>query len=87
MGYRKDLAESEKVLVIKEIAKVKTNKSNAERINRFKRNLNACYESIAKNVGKMSGATSGIILNETRLPNKASTTRNHTIGITISIKS
>ena len=34
MGCRKDLAEGEKVLVIKEIAKVKTNKSIAERINR-----------------------------------------------------
>ena len=34
MGRGKDLAESEKVLVIKEIAKVKTNKSIAERISR-----------------------------------------------------
>ena len=34
MGCGKDLAEGEKVLVIKEIAKVKTNKSIAERINR-----------------------------------------------------
>ena len=33
MGCGKDLAEGEKVLVIKEIAKVKTNKSIAERIN------------------------------------------------------
>ena len=34
MECGKDLAEGEKVLVIKEIAKVKTNKSIAERINR-----------------------------------------------------
>ena len=34
MGCGKDLGEGEKVLVIKEIAKVKTNKSIAERINR-----------------------------------------------------
>ena len=34
MEWGKDLAEGEKVLVIKEIAKVKTNKSIAERINR-----------------------------------------------------
>ena len=34
MGCGKDLAEGEKVLVIKEIAKVKTNKLIAERINR-----------------------------------------------------
>ena len=34
MGCGKDLAEGEKVLVIKEIAKVKTNKSFAERMNR-----------------------------------------------------
>ena len=34
MGCGKDLAEGEKVLVIKEIAKVKTNKSVAERMNR-----------------------------------------------------
>ena len=34
MGCEKDLAAGEKVLVIKEIAKVKTNKSIAERINR-----------------------------------------------------
>ena len=33
MGCGKDLAEGENVLVIKEIAKVKTNKSIAERIN------------------------------------------------------
>ena len=33
MGCRKDLAESENVLVIKEIAKVRTNESIAERIN------------------------------------------------------
>ena len=33
MGCGKDLAESEKVLVIKEIAKVRTNESIAERIN------------------------------------------------------
>ena len=31
MGCGKDLAEGEKVLVIKEIAKVKTNKSIAEK--------------------------------------------------------
>ena len=35
MGCGKDLPEGEKVLVIKQIAKVKTNKSIAERINRF----------------------------------------------------
>ena len=34
MGCGKDLAEGENVLVIKEIAKVKTSKSIAERINR-----------------------------------------------------
>ena len=34
MGWGKNLAEGEKVLVIKETAKVKTNKSIAERINR-----------------------------------------------------
>ena len=34
MGFGKDFAEGEKVLVIKEIAKVKTNKSIAEKINR-----------------------------------------------------
>ena len=34
MGCEKDLAEGEKVLNIKEITKVKTNKSIAERINR-----------------------------------------------------
>ena len=33
MGCGKDLAEGEKVLVIKERAKVKTNKSIVERIN------------------------------------------------------
>ena len=33
MGCGKDLAEGENVLVIKEIAKVKTNKSIAKRIN------------------------------------------------------
>ena len=33
MGCGKDLAEIEKVLVMKEIAKVKTNKSIAEKIN------------------------------------------------------
>ena len=35
MGCGKDLAEGEKVLVIKEIAKVNTNKSIGERINRY----------------------------------------------------
>ena len=34
MEWGKDLAEGEKVLVMKEIAKVKTNKSIAERVNR-----------------------------------------------------
>ena len=34
MGCGKDLAEGEKGLVMKEIAKVKTNKSIAERTNR-----------------------------------------------------
>ena len=34
MGYETDLVEGEKVLVIKEIAKVTTNKSIAGRINR-----------------------------------------------------
>ena len=34
MRCGKDLVEGEKVLVIKEIAKVRTNKSIAERINR-----------------------------------------------------
>ena len=34
MGCGKDLAEGEKILVIQEIAKVKTNMSVAERINR-----------------------------------------------------
>ena len=34
MGCGKDLAEGEKVLVMKEITKVRTNKSIAERINR-----------------------------------------------------
>ena len=34
MGCRKDLAEGKKVFVIKEIAKFKTNKSIAERLNR-----------------------------------------------------
>ena len=34
MGCGKDLGEGEKVLVIKEVAKVKTNKSIAERMNR-----------------------------------------------------
>ena len=34
MACGKDLAEGEKVLVMKEITKVKTNKSIAERINR-----------------------------------------------------
>ena len=34
MGCGKDLAEGEKLLVIKEITKVRTNKSIAERINR-----------------------------------------------------
>ena len=34
MASGKDLAEGEKVLVMKEIAKVKTNKSIVERINR-----------------------------------------------------
>ena len=34
MGCGKDRAEGEKLLVIKEIGKVKTNKSIAERINR-----------------------------------------------------
>ena len=33
MGRGKDLAKGEKVLVIKEITKVRTNKSIAERIN------------------------------------------------------
>ena len=35
MGCGKNLAEGEKFLVIKEITKVKTNKSVAERINRY----------------------------------------------------
>ena len=35
----------------------------------------------------MPGATSGIIFNEARLPNKTLTTRNHAIGIVASIKS
>ena len=35
----------------------------------------------------MPGATSGIIFNEARLPNRALTTRDHTIGIVASIKS
>ena len=35
----------------------------------------------------MPGATSGIIFNEIRLPNKAKSTRNRTIGIVASIKS
>ena len=35
MGCGKNLAEGEKFLVIKEITKVKTNKSIAERINRY----------------------------------------------------
>ena len=34
MGCGKDLPKGQKVLVIKEIAKMKTNKSIAERINR-----------------------------------------------------
>ena len=34
MGCRKDLVEGEKVFAIKEITKVKTNKSIAERMNR-----------------------------------------------------
>ena len=34
MGCEKDLAKGERVLVVKEITKVKTNKSIAERINR-----------------------------------------------------
>ena len=34
MGCGKDLAEGEKVLLIKEIAKVKTNESIAKKINR-----------------------------------------------------
>ena len=34
MEFGKDLAEGEKVLAIKEITKVKTNKSIAERMNR-----------------------------------------------------
>ena len=34
MGCEKHLVEGEKVLVIKEITKVRTNKSIAERINR-----------------------------------------------------
>ena len=34
MGCRKNLAQGEKVLLIKQITKVKTNKSTAERINR-----------------------------------------------------
>ena len=42
---------------------------------------------LKKNVDRMPGAISGIIFNEARLPNKASTTRNHTIGIVASIKS
>ena len=33
----------------------------------------------------MPGATSGIIFNEARLPNRALTTRDHTIGIVASI--
>ena len=37
----------------------------------FKLNFNARYQSIEKNVDKMPGATSGIIFNEARLPNKA----------------
>ena len=35
MGCGRDFEKGEKVLVIKEITKVKTNKSNAERINRY----------------------------------------------------
>ena len=35
MECRKDLPEGEKLLVIKEIAKAKTNRSICERINRF----------------------------------------------------
>ena len=42
---------------------------------------------LKKNVDRMPGATSGIIFNEARLPNKALTKRNHAMGIVASIKS
>ena len=98
MECGKDLAEGEKVLAIKEIIKVKTNKSIAERMNRcvmteivesvriFLKNpskrkprsdrggLNSIsmrdMNRLKKNVDRMPGATSGIIFNEARLPNK-----------------
>ena len=76
-----------KVLAIKEITKVKTNKSIAERMNRcvmteidesvsifFRGGLNLIsmrdMNRLKKNVDRMPGATSGIIFNEARLPNK-----------------
>ena len=98
MECGKDLAEGEKVLAIKEITKVKTNKSIAEGMNRcvtteigeslriFVKNpskrkprsdrggLNLIsmrdMNPLKKNVDRMPGATSGIIFNEARLPNK-----------------
>ena len=98
MECGKDLGEGEKVLAIKEITKVKTNKSIAERMNRcvmteigesvrnFLKNpskrkprsdrggLNLIsmrdMNRLKKNVDRMPGATSGIIFNEARMPNK-----------------
>ena len=82
MGCGKHLVEGENVLVIKEIAKGRTNKSIAGRINRC-----VMTEIGESDVNRMSGATSGIISNESRLPDKAQTIRNHTFGILTSTKS
>ena len=99
MGCGKDLAKREKDLVIKEIAKVKTDKSIAERVNccvmtevdesvrifgkilkkrksqsdrgRLNLILMRDINRLKKNVDRMPGATSEIIFNEARLPNKA----------------
>ena len=50
MGFGKDLVEGEKVLVIKEIPKVRTNKSIAGRINRCV--MTEIGESV-RNLGKI----------------------------------
>ena len=61
MGCVKNLEEGEKVLVMKEIAKVKTNKSIAERINRC----------VMTEIGESVRGLEKSLKDEARLPNKA----------------
>ena len=49
MGCGKDFADGEKLLVIEEISNVKTNRSIAERIHRFRKiNIKAQHSAFSK---------------------------------------